>query len=115
MIADSVKNNKISKSDLKGGMHCNNRYISWHFFQRSTEIDTYHCYKRYLSKEPKTSQIDDKKWKAKQKRLRKTIDTTAKFSPVNAYIKQHYEETGEWLSYGKEVVLLEQKKGRSRK
>ena len=59
--------------------------------------------------------MDDKKWKARQKRLRKTIDTTAKFSPVNAYIKQHYEETGEWLSYGKAVVLMEQKKGRSRK
>jgi hypothetical protein len=54
-------------------------------------------------------------WNAREQRRRKTVDTTARLRPVFAFIKQHQEETGELLSYGKAVLLMELKKGRSKR
>ena len=48
----------------------------------------------------------------KANRKKKVVDPTAKFKPVMEFIKQHYEETGEYLNYGKAVVLMEQQKKR---
>ena len=36
-------------------------------------------------------------------------ETEARFAPVNEFVKRHYEETGEFLTYGKAVVLMERK------
>lgn len=33
----------------------------------------------------------------------------AKFAPVDEFAKKHYEETGEYLTYGKAVLLMEKK------
>ena len=55
------------------------------------------------------------KWAERQKRLRKTEDTSVMFNPVFEFIKKHREETGELLSYGKAVLLMEMKKGRKKK
>jgi hypothetical protein len=50
--------------------------------------------------------------KRKKTAQKKKTEKKSKFTPVNEFIKQHYEETGELLSYGKAVVLMERKKKR---
>lgn len=49
-------------------------------------------------------------YKISEQTKKKNYDPVAKFTPVMSFIKQHYEETGQYLHYGQAVALMELKK-----
>ena len=47
--------------------------------------------------------------KKREKEIEKAKAKESKFAPINDFIKQHYAETGELLTYGKAVVIMERR------